>query len=98
MDSCDLLYSKDPNSFLRFFQIFINCLTKWLNILPLEVPVKSRLDKQREIREFQLSGIEEFRNFSDDTVMNGKTAEEMYVEDMSKEKKDIEEELYPDGI
>lgn len=96
MDSCDLLYNQNPNDFLRFFKIFINCLKRWLKIKRLEVPIKSLIEKEREIKEFQLTDIKEYKDFTDETVMKGKTAEEMYKEDMLKKVKEIDE-LNPEG-
>lgn len=97
MDSCDLLYDKDPNSFLRVFQIFVKCLIKWMDIKPLTVMVKSKKEKLKEMEDFQVSGVNYNNDFSDD-VMEGKSGEEMFKEDMLKKEREIEHELNPESM
>lgn len=52
-------------------------------------PIKSKLQKQQELEDFKISGISEINSFSDDIM--GKTAEEMYKEDLAKSKEELEE-------
>lgn len=87
--SCDKFQRKYMHAYLRVFNIFIKCLHRWFQLTIIEVPIKSKLQKQREYEEFKISGIENINSFSDDIM--GKTAEEMYHEDMAKSKKELEE-------
>lgn len=90
MDSCDLLYDKDPNIFLRFFQILIKRLLCWLNITPLIVPIRNRMELHYK-EDFKVTNIDSCNDFSDDAVMKGKTAEEIFNEDLEKNNREIEE-------
>lgn len=81
-------------AYLRVFNIFIKCLHRWFNIEIIEVPIKSKLQKQKEFEEFKISGIENINKFSDDIM--GKTAEEMYKEDLEKNKEELQENQVDD--
>lgn len=84
------------HSYLRVFNIFIKCLIRWFQIQPKEEPIKSKLQKQKEFEEFKISGIkDEINDFSDDIM--GKSAEEMYKEDLAKSKEELLKENQEDG-
>lgn len=85
--SCDKFQRKYVASYLRVFNIFIKCLHRWFDIKTVEEPIKSKLQKRREYEEFKISGMSEANNFSDDIM--GKTAEEMYKEDMAKKQEEL---------
>ncbi|XP_018569428.1 TELO2-interacting protein 1 homolog [Anoplophora glabripennis] len=93
LQSCDKFKDKNSTAFLEIFKIFINCLRKWFNIKERIEPFKSKAQKLREIEDFQVTGVDmkETVNFSDDIM--GKSAEEMYKEDMEKKQDEIEKEM-----
>ncbi|GJQ69256.1 hypothetical protein Trydic_g6398 [Trypoxylus dichotomus] len=81
-------------SFMKVFNIFTNCLLRWLNIKIELPPIKSKAEKEQELKHFEVSNLEEeYTNFGDDIM--GKTAEEMYEEDMKKKE---EEELENNNV
>lgn len=73
------------------------CLRKWFSVEVKVEPFKSKADKMREIEDFEVTGvdIEGKDNFSDDIM--GKSAEEMYKEDMEKTPEEIEKEIQSEG-
>lgn len=75
------------HSYLRVFNIFIKCLLRWFHIEPLQQPIKSKLQKQNDFEDFKISGTEDINDFSDSIM--GKTAEEMYKEDMAKREEEL---------
>lgn len=76
------------HSYLRVFNIFIKCLLRWFQIQPKTEPIKSKLQKQKEFEEFKISGIKDDANDFSDEIM-GKTAEEMYREDLAKTREEL---------
>ncbi|KAG5887572.1 hypothetical protein JTB14_009980 [Gonioctena quinquepunctata] len=89
MQSCDKFKEKDSTAFLRIFNIFVECLSKWLNIEAEEKPIIPKAQKLKEMEEFQVTGLsEDIENDFSDEIM-GKTAEEMYEEDMEKKKEEL---------
>ncbi|RZB40886.1 TELO2-interacting protein 1 -like, partial [Asbolus verrucosus] len=80
------------NDYLYVFRMFIQCLHRWLSIKADEEPFKTKQQKQQEIEDFKVSNIDEDlgeEDFSDDIM--GKTAEEMYEEDLKKSKMEDDE-------
>lgn len=95
MQHFDKQQKNNVTSHLRIFKIFLECLTRWLDIKPIISPIQSKKDKLKEMEEFTVGGINENSNFSDEIM--GKTAEEMYEEDSKKSKTELEAEMYPQG-
>lgn len=80
---------------MRVFHTFIKSLLRWLNIKIDLQPIKSKAEKEKELHNFEVSNLEtESNDFSDEVL--GKTAEEMYEEDMKKKREESEEESYPE--
>ncbi|KAJ8942241.1 hypothetical protein NQ318_003088 [Aromia moschata] len=92
IQSCDKFKEKNATAFLRVFEIFIHCLRKWYSIEVKVEPFKSKADKLDEVEQFEVTGLkmEEEPDFSD--IIMGKTAEEMYKEDMEKQQSELEKE------
>ncbi|KAF7277814.1 hypothetical protein GWI33_009231 [Rhynchophorus ferrugineus] len=86
-------WSQDQSieSYLSVFKLFIISLRRWFNIGTADVPIKSKKQKELEYEHFKVSNIDAIENFSDD-IMEGKTAEELYKEDMEKKKLEEKEE------
>lgn len=92
MQSCDKFKEHHSDAYLRIFNIFIKCLHRWFDIKIEIEPVKSKLQKQKEFEDFKVSGIkQDIMDFSDEIM--GKSAEEMYQEDMNKTKEQLESEM-----
>lgn len=89
MQSCDKLKEQYANSYLRVFKIFIKCLWRWFNIEVKFIPIKSKLQKQKDFEEFKVSNIDYSNDFSDNIM--GKTAEEMFKEDMESNKEEFDD-------
>lgn len=89
MQSCDKFKEHHSDAYLRIFKIFIKCLHRWFDIKIKIEPVKSKLQKQKEFEEFKISGIKDDMDYSDEIM--GKSAEEMYREDLlNKTKTELE--------
>ncbi|XP_063909733.1 TELO2-interacting protein 1 homolog isoform X2 [Zophobas morio] len=78
------------NSYLHVFKMFVCGLHKWLRIETVDAPFKTKKQKQEEFEDFRVSNIEPIEDFSDGVM--GKSAEEMYKEDMEKSRSQIEQE------
>lgn len=91
MLSCDRFKEKYVTAFLQVFKCFIQVLWKWLNIEIHLEPIKSKEQKQHEMETFKVSGIENPKSASDDTV--AKSAEELFKEDMQKSQQELEKEI-----
>lgn len=74
--------------------MFILSLRSWFQIEVTIEKVKSRKEKELEQEPFKVTGIDYSDDFSDD-ILEGKTAEELYREDM--EKKENDEDCDIDG-
>ncbi|KAK5650814.1 hypothetical protein RI129_001843 [Pyrocoelia pectoralis] len=68
------------NVYLYLFKIFTKALLRWLSIEITILPIKSKQELADEYVEFQVSDL----NFDDDC--NEKTVEEMYQEDLERNK------------
>lgn len=91
MQSCDKFKEHNATAFLNIFKIFIKCLMRWFNIEIKAISLKSKKQKEDEMEHFKVSGIDPNQDFSDDIM--GKTAEEMYEEDMAKSKEELMKEI-----
>lgn len=88
--SCDKFKEQHASAYLRIFKIFIKCLWRWFNISVKIYPIKSKLQKEKEFEEFKISNMNYSNDFSDDIM--GKTAEEMYKEDLARGQNALEDE------
>ncbi|XP_050294398.1 TELO2-interacting protein 1 homolog [Anthonomus grandis grandis] len=86
LNSCDMFKDKYATAYLKVFRMFIQSLKRWFQIEVVHTSLKSRQEKEQEHEHFQVSGINYDNNFSDD-IMEGRTAEELYKEDMEKQQK-----------
>ncbi|XP_057672878.1 TELO2-interacting protein 1 homolog isoform X1 [Diorhabda carinulata] len=93
VQSCDKYKETNIKVYLEVFKVFVKSLRRWLNIQVREDPIISKAEKNKIEEEFKVTGVNEEildDNFSDDIM--GKTAEEMYEEDMKKKLEDLEKE------
>lgn len=68
--------------------MFVECLFRWLNIEITIEPIKTKLEKQQEIEDFKVTGID----LSEQSSTN-KSAEELFDEDMKKSQDQLEAEI-----
>lgn len=98
MQSCDQFKQAYATEYLKVFKTFIQCVWRWYDIKVNLVPIKSRAIQIEEIEPFKVTGVkaEENLDFSDDIM--GKSAEELFKEDMEKKKDDLKKEYEePEG-
>ncbi|XP_025829077.1 TELO2-interacting protein 1 homolog [Agrilus planipennis] len=76
--------------YLYIFKTFTECLMKWLDIKPVLIPIKSKIETKEQIEDFKVTGLEDITNFSDDIME--KSAEDMFKDDMAKSKKELLED------
>lgn len=95
VQSFDRFKQNRIDSYLRVFRIFLRSLLRWFEV---EVPARVFLTKEElreeELRNFKVGGLEddpEKRNDFSDEVM-GKSAEEMYREDMERREGGLEDD------
>lgn len=86
--------------YLRMFKIFLKSLIRWFGITVPERVFKTKQEKlDDQMKNFKIGGLDdEFQEdgFSDNIM--GKTAEEMYKEDMEKKAAELKEEyIEPKG-
>lgn len=96
MQSCDKYKQEHADAYLRIFNIFIKSLHRWFEIKVEIEPVKSKLQKEKEFEDFKISNKFEDNNDFSDSIM-GKTAEEMYQEDLKKTKEELLEPEIDEG-
>jgi hypothetical protein len=84
------------NAYLNIFKMFVVGVQRWYNIEPAGRVFKSKKQKEDEIEDFKVSNVEPIEDFSDEVM--GKTAEEMYEEDLKKSKVQLENEIEPAGL
>ncbi|CAG9769438.1 unnamed protein product [Ceutorhynchus assimilis] len=88
--SCDRFKEQYATAYLRVFKMFIMSLRRWFIVDDYsEKTIKSRKEKELEQEHYKVSGFDESNDFSDD-IMGGKSAEEMYKEDMEKIEQDCD--------
>lgn len=101
VQSFDRFKQNRIDSYLRVFRIFLRSLLRWFEV---EVPARVFLTKEElreeELRNFKVGGLEDnpekMNDFSDEVM--GKSAEEMYREDMENKEEGLEDEyLEPKG-
>lgn len=92
IQSCDKYKESNIKVYLEVFKVFVKSLKRWLNIQIREDPIISKAKKAKMEEEFKVTSVNDEidDNFSDDIM--GKTAEEMYEEDMKKKLEDLEKE------
>ncbi|XP_060524749.1 TELO2-interacting protein 1 homolog isoform X2 [Cylas formicarius] len=92
----DIFQIKHATPYLKVLRMCVISMRRWFPIEEEHLPIKSRSQKQDEYEEYHVSGIRESENFSDD-IMEGKTAEEMYKEDVERKANENEEmDMEPD--
>lgn len=84
------------NAYLNIFKMFVVGVQRWYNIEPAGWVFKTKKQKEDEIEDFKVSNVEPIEDFSDEVM--GKTAEEMYEEDLKKSKVQLESEIEPAGL
>jgi hypothetical protein len=84
------------NAYLNIFKMFVVGVQRWYNNEPAGRVFKSKKQKEDEIEDFKVSNVEPIEDFSDEVM--GKTAEEMYEEDLKKSKVQLENEIEPAGL
>ncbi|KAF2903943.1 hypothetical protein ILUMI_02227 [Ignelater luminosus] len=89
IQTCDKFFQeRNANAYLRVFEMFIKSIMKWFNIDVKIEPIKSKLQQKMEHDDFEISNL----SLTDqpDTDL-GKTAEEMYKEDLENRKQQEQE-------
>lgn len=71
--------------------MYLKYLRKCFALHDEQITIKTKKQKLEEYEQFKISNIEPVDNFSDDVM--GKTAEEMYKEDMEKKRSQVEDEI-----
>lgn len=78
----------------------MECIWRWYNVeVPMNIIIKSRTQQIEESEPFKVTGakIEDTCDFSDDIM--GKSAEELFTEDLKKTKEKLQMEAEePEGI
>ncbi|XP_044761108.1 TELO2-interacting protein 1 homolog isoform X2 [Coccinella septempunctata] len=95
VQSFDKFKQNRIDSYLRVFRIFLRSLMRWFQIsVPPRVFRTKAQKREDELCNFKIGGLdtdEEINDFSDD-ILGGKSAEEMYKEDMERKKTELEKE------
>lgn len=78
--------------YLRVFKMFMLTLRRWFEVDDVTEPIKSKKQKELEYEDFKVSGINYKEDDFSDDIMEGKTAEEMYWEDVERKKQEEEED------